>query len=48
LKLIVEPSASVPLAAILEKKVDIKGKRIGIILSGGNVDFDQLPWITHG
>jgi threonine dehydratase len=48
LKLIVEPSASVPLAAILEKKVDINGKRIGIILSGGNVDFDQLPWITHG
>ncbi|MDO9512357.1 MAG: pyridoxal-phosphate dependent enzyme [Bacteroidales bacterium] len=44
MKIIVEPSAAVPLAAILEKKIEIKGKRIGIILSGGNLDLDKLPW----
>ncbi len=45
MKIIVEPSAAVPLAVILDGKIDIEGKRIGIILSGGNVDFDSLPWI---
>jgi threonine dehydratase len=44
MKIIVEPSAAVPLGALLEKKMNIKGKRIGIILSGGNVDLDHLPW----
>lgn len=45
MKIIVEPSAAVPFAALLEKKVDFSGKRIGIILSGGNVDLNNLPWI---
>ncbi len=43
-KLIIEPSAAVPLGAILEEKLDIKDLRVGIILSGGNVDLDHLPW----
>jgi threonine dehydratase len=44
MKIIVEPSSSVPFAALMEKKVDIKGKKVGIILSGGNVDLNHLPW----
>ncbi|MFA5328451.1 MAG: pyridoxal-phosphate dependent enzyme [Prolixibacteraceae bacterium] len=44
MKIIIEPSSAVPLAAILEKKADVKGKRIGIILSGGNVDLGKLPF----
>jgi threonine dehydratase len=45
MKILVEPSSAVPLAALLEGKADIAGKRVGIILSGGNVDLDALPWI---
>ena len=44
MKLIVEPSAAVPLAALLEDKVAVRGTRVGIILSGGNVDIGSLPW----
>jgi threonine dehydratase len=44
MKIIVEPSAAVPFAAILEKKIDLTGRRVGIILTGGNVDLDALPW----
>jgi threonine dehydratase len=44
MKIIVEPSAAVPLAAILEKKIDLTGRRVGIILTGGNVDLDAVPW----
>jgi len=44
MKIIIEPSSAVPLAAILEKKVDVKGKKVGIILSGGNVDLERLPF----
>ncbi len=44
-KLIIEPSAAVPIGALMEKKVDLSGLRIGAILSGGNVDLDKLPWI---
>ena len=46
MKIIVEPSAAVPYAAIVENKIDIAGKRVGIILTGGNVDLDALPWTT--
>ena len=45
LKIIIEPSAAVPFAAILEGKVGVAGQRTGIILSGGNVDLDALPWM---
>jgi threonine dehydratase len=44
MKIVVEPSAAVPYAAILESKIDIGEKRVGIILTGGNVDLDALPW----
>ena len=43
-KLIIEPSAAVPVAAMWEGKVDLRGKKVGIILSGGNLDLDHLPW----
>lgn len=46
MKIVVEPSAAVPFGALLEKKLDCKDKRIGIILSGGNVDLDNLPWVN--
>jgi threonine dehydratase len=46
MKIIVEPSAAVSYAAIVESKIDIGGKRVGIILTGGNVDLDALPWIV--
>jgi threonine dehydratase len=45
MKIIIEPSAAVPFAALLENKIEITGKRVGIILSGGNVDLDKLPWV---
>jgi len=44
MKIVIEPSAAVPYAAIMERKMDIGGKRVGIILTGGNVDLDALPW----
>ncbi|HST30335.1 MAG TPA: pyridoxal-phosphate dependent enzyme [Chthoniobacterales bacterium] len=44
MKIVIEPSAAVPFAAIAERKVDAAGKRVGIILTGGNVDLDALPW----
>ncbi|KPK87660.1 MAG: serine dehydratase [Bacteroides sp. SM23_62_1] len=44
MKIVVEPSGAVPLAALVEKKVDCTGKRVGIILSGGNVDLGKLPF----
>ena len=45
MKIIVEPSCSIALAAILKNKKIFKDKKVGIILSGGNIDLDQLPWI---
>jgi threonine dehydratase len=45
MKIIVEPSGAVPYAALLEGKLDAAGKRIGLILSGGNLDLDLLPWM---
>lgn len=45
MKLVIEPSSAVPLAALLEKKYDFEGKKIGIIISGGNVDLEKLPWL---
>jgi threonine dehydratase len=47
MKLVIEPSAAVPLAALMEGKLDIKEKRVAIVLSGGNVDLDALPWIAR-
>lgn len=44
MKIIIEPSSAVPLAAILQNKINVKGKKVGIILSGGNVDLGKLPF----
>ncbi len=45
MKLVVEPSAAVPLAAVLRERERFAGRRVGVILSGGNVDLDSLPWL---
>jgi threonine dehydratase len=44
MKIVIEPSAAVPYAAIAERVIDVERKRVGIILTGGNVDLDALPW----
>jgi threonine dehydratase len=44
MKIIIEPSSAVPLAAILQGKVNIQNKKVGIILSGGNLDLGKLPF----
>jgi threonine dehydratase len=44
MKIIIEPSSAVPLACLLEDALHCKGRRVGIIVSGGNVDLDRLPW----
>ena len=46
LKVVVEPSGAVPLAALLENK--ISARRVIIVLSGGNVDLESLPWLGPG
>lgn len=43
-KIVIEPSSAVPVAALWERKIDLRGLRVGIVLSGGNVDLDRLPW----
>ena len=47
MKIIVEPSSAVPLAAILNNKSTFAGKRVGVIITGGNVDLDLLPWFKN-
>lgn len=44
MKLVVEPSGAVPLAAVLEHPGHFSDRRVGLILSGGNIDLDHLPW----
>jgi threonine dehydratase len=44
MKIVIEPSAAVPLGAILEKKITARNKKVGIIVSGGNLDLEQLPF----
>ena len=44
LKLLVEPSSAIAMAAILRQRERLAGQRVGVILSGGNVDLDALPW----
>jgi threonine dehydratase len=47
MKIVVEPSAAVPLAAILEHRDAFAGHRVGVIVTGGNVDLDALPWMPR-
>ncbi len=45
MKIVIEPSCAVPLAAILRNRQVFRGKRVGVIITGGNVDLDKLPWM---
>lgn len=47
MKIIIEPSCAVPLAALLNNKKKFAGKRVGIILSGGNVDLDKIAMLFN-
>jgi threonine dehydratase len=47
-KIVVEPSGAVPLAMVMEHGEQLAGLRVGLILTGGNVDLDQLPWSRAG
>jgi threonine dehydratase len=47
-KIIIEPSAAVAVGVLWEQKIDLSGLKIGVILSGGNVDLNKLPWQTEG
>jgi threonine dehydratase len=44
MKIIIEPSSAVPLACLLEGTLDVADAAVGVIVSGGNVDLDRLPW----
>ena len=45
MKIVMEPSSAVPLATILKTPETFRGKRVGVIITGGNVDLDKLPWM---
>jgi threonine dehydratase len=45
MKIVMEPSCAVPLAVILKNPEVFAGKKVGVIITGGNVDLDKLPWI---
>ena len=44
MKIVIEPSSAVPLACILKNPETFRGRRVGVIVTGGNVDLDKLPW----
>jgi len=46
MKIVMEPSSAVPLATILKNRDVFAGKRVGVIITGGNVDLDRLPWMN--
>jgi threonine dehydratase len=45
LRVVMEPSSAVPLAVVLKNRDAFRGRRVGIIITGGNVDLDKLPWM---
>jgi threonine dehydratase len=45
MKIVIEPSSAVPVAALLDHRLPLSGKRVGVILTGGNVDLGALPWM---
>ena len=47
LRVVIEPSCAVPLAVILKNPDIFAGKRVGVIVTGGNVDLDTLPWTSN-
>ena len=46
LRVVMEPSSAVPMACVLKNPDAFRGKRVGIVLTGGNVDLDRLPWMV--
>ena len=44
MKIIVEPSCSISLAMVIKNRNIFKGKNVGLIMSGGNIDLNSLPW----
>jgi threonine dehydratase len=44
MKIVIEPSSAVPLACLMERSIDLAGLQVGVIVSGGNVDLERLPW----
>ncbi len=46
MKIVIEPSCAVPLATILKNPEVFRGRRVGVIITGGNVDLDKLPWMA--
>ena len=47
MKIVVEPSGAVAAAPVLNRKIRAQGKRVGVVLSGGNLDLHDLPWRTR-
>ena len=47
MKLVIEASAAVPVAACLQRPAELRGRRVGLIISGGNVDLEHLPWMGY-
>jgi threonine dehydratase len=45
MKIVMEPSCAVPMAAILRNPDVFRGKRVGVVITGGNVDLNKLPWM---
>ena len=46
-KIIIEPSSAVAVGVLCERKIDLTGLKVGVILSGGNVDLERLPWVSY-
>jgi threonine dehydratase len=47
MKIVIEPSSAVPVAGMLSGRMPLAGRRVGVILTGGNVDLDALPWMRN-
>jgi threonine dehydratase len=47
-KIVIEPSAAVAVAVLWERKINLNRLKVGVILSGGNVDLNRLPWQSKG
>lgn len=48
MKVAIEPSGAVPYAAVASGRLDLAGRRVGIILTGGNFDLERAPWVKSG
>jgi threonine dehydratase len=45
MKIIVEPSGAVAYTALVEQKIPVNALRVGLVLSGSNLDLERLPWM---